>query len=107
MVLPLLLGGAALVEAADATLPKHHDLTGKSSFIASADYEPLSGILVVTMQNGNRYEYPNIDQGTYDAFVDAASAGEFYNSSIKSGAGRSHPPAPPLGLLGAALRLGK
>ena len=74
MVLPFLLAGAGLAELAE-NLPKHSELSPKSSFIASADYEPLSGTLTVTMQNGNRYEYPNVDQGTYDAFVDAVSPG--------------------------------
>ena len=54
-----------------------------SSNIVSAGYEPSSETLEVEFANGGVYQYYNVPQSIYEAFLAAASKGQFFNSQIK------------------------
>lgn len=55
-----------------------------SSNIASAGYDAASETLEVEFMNGSVYQYYNVSQAIYDAFVAAPSAGRFFAYQIKN-----------------------
>lgn len=54
-----------------------------SSNIASVRYYPETQTFEVEFQNGAVYQYFDVPQGVYDAFMNTESKGRFLNSNIK------------------------
>jgi hypothetical protein len=54
-----------------------------SSNIISVGYDPGSETLEVEFQNGFIYQYYNVPQGIYDAFIAAPSKGQFLAYQIR------------------------
>lgn len=54
-----------------------------SSNVASVRYDPKTQTLEVEFHNGTVYQYFDVSQSVYDAFMSAESKGGFLNSSIK------------------------
>lgn len=54
----------------------------RSSFIHRVCYDHVNAYMIVRLNN-IYYHYCNIDSGTVDAFLAAASMGRFFNASIK------------------------
>lgn len=55
-----------------------------SSNIASVGYDAASETLEIEFMNGSVYQYYNVSQSIYDAFVAASSAGQFFAYQIKN-----------------------
>jgi hypothetical protein len=55
-----------------------------STNIISAGYDSSSQTLEVEFSNGQVYQYYNISQGVYDAFMTAPSKGKFLAYQIKN-----------------------
>lgn len=55
-----------------------------SSNIASVGYDAPSETLEIEFVNGSVYQYYNVPQSTYDAFIAAPSAGRFFAYQIKN-----------------------
>ena len=53
-----------------------------SSFIEFIGYE--DGILVVEMKNRKKFEYSDVPEEIFAAFLAAPSIGQFYNDVIKN-----------------------
>ncbi|PYS26551.1 MAG: KTSC domain-containing protein [Acidobacteria bacterium] len=54
-----------------------------SSSLTSMGYDSRSETLEVEFTNGAVYQYYNVPLTLYEAFIAAASKGQFYNSQIK------------------------
>jgi len=54
-----------------------------SSNVASVGYDPKTQTLEVEFHNGTVYQYFDVPQSVYDAFMSAESKGGFLKSSIK------------------------
>ena len=54
-----------------------------SSNVASGGYDPMTHTLEVEFNSGSVYQYFDVPQGVYDAFMSAESKGGFLNSDIK------------------------
>ena len=54
-----------------------------SSVIRAYRYEPDRGRLQVTFTSGRRYSYFAVPPELYQAFKDASSKGEFFNTAIR------------------------
>ena len=54
-----------------------------SSMIDSIGYDPDIKTLEVTMLSGDTYDYYEVPQEVYDAFINAPSAGRFFDDYIK------------------------
>jgi KTSC domain len=54
-----------------------------SSNVASAGYDALTTTLEVEFVNGNVYQYFDVPEQVYQAFVQAPSPGQFLNANIK------------------------
>jgi len=57
----------------------------KSSQISSVGYDPEKQKLEVEFKNGSVYEYDNVPQSTYNAFIGSPSVGEYFNRNLKWG----------------------
>lgn len=55
-----------------------------SSNIVSVGYDAASETLEVEFMNGSVYQYYNVPQSIYDAFLAASSAGRFFTYQIKN-----------------------
>lgn len=55
-----------------------------SSNIVSAGYDASSETLEIEFTNGSVYQYYNVPQPIYDAFIAAPSAGKFLAYQIKN-----------------------
>jgi hypothetical protein len=55
----------------------------ESSFLAAAGHDASSRALRIHFVDGTQYEYYEVPEGTYSAFLTAPSKGEFYNKYIK------------------------
>lgn len=55
-----------------------------STNVVSVGYDPESQTLEVEFYNGGVYQYYNIGQGVYDAFMSAPSKGQFLAYQIKN-----------------------
>ena len=55
-----------------------------SSNIVSVGYDPRSETLEVEFTSGSVYQYYNLPQSVYDAFLAAPSAGQFFAYQIKN-----------------------
>jgi len=42
-----------------------------------------NGVLSIWFHDSGRYDYPNVPEATYNAFLMARSKGQFYNDHIK------------------------
>lgn len=60
---------------------RSHVFTGSSS-IAAAVWTP-EGELSITFKNGRSYVYENVPEHVFDAFTQAPSAGQYFNTQIK------------------------
>lgn len=56
----------------------------KSSNIQSAGYDPESGILEIEFKGGAVYQYFDVPERVYDAFMQASSAGSYFHRHIKN-----------------------
>lgn len=54
-----------------------------SSNLVSVGYDSQSGTLEVEFQNGTVYQYFNVPQSTYEAFMAAPSKGQFFAYQIR------------------------
>ncbi len=54
-----------------------------SSNIVSVGYDPASLTLEIEFKNGSVYEYTNVPQEEYEAFMNADSKGTYLHSNIK------------------------
>jgi hypothetical protein len=54
----------------------------RSSFIRRVCYDTANAYMLVSL-NGAYYHYCDIDEGTVNSFLAAASMGRFFNASIK------------------------
>jgi hypothetical protein len=54
-----------------------------SSNITSIGYDPETSTLEVEFNSGSVYQYFNVPQGIYDAFMAAPSKGQFLASQIR------------------------
>lgn len=54
-----------------------------SSSIAAVGYDAASETLEVEFTNGSIYQYYNVPQPIYEAFMDSPSKGQFLSSQIK------------------------
>ena len=54
-----------------------------SSNIKSIGYSPQEKLLEVEFTNGSVYDYPEVEQSLYDAFIGASSHGSFFHENIK------------------------
>lgn len=55
-----------------------------SSNIVSVGYDAASETLEVEFMSGSVYQYYNVPQSIYDAFIAAPSAGQFFAYQIKN-----------------------
>jgi hypothetical protein len=56
----------------------------QSSVIQSLDYDPAAKSLRVAFTNGTGHTYQGVDEATYQAFLNAESAGKFFNQNFKA-----------------------
>ena len=73
-----------LSKAKSAAGGKEVDVIEKDSTVVQSwhyDYEMQT--LTIRFKNGTVYEYYDVPEGTYYAFVQADSLGEFFNEEIK------------------------
>ena len=56
----------------------------KSTAIRSLGYDPKTKSLVVHFTSGGSETYSGIAEATFNAFVNAPSAGKFFHSHIKN-----------------------
>jgi hypothetical protein len=54
-----------------------------SSNIVSVGYDAASETLEIEFMNGSVYQYYNVPQSVYDAFIAAPSRGQFFSYQIK------------------------
>lgn len=54
-----------------------------SAMLASCEWNSIDDELTVTFKNGRSYTYVDISKDTYDALVNATSAGRYFNSIKK------------------------
>jgi KTSC domain-containing protein len=54
-----------------------------SSNVARVEYEDQVSEMIVTFKSGASYVVRNVDQGLFERFKAAGSAGKFYNESVK------------------------
>ena len=54
-----------------------------SSVIDNIAYNPQGKILTVDFNSGTIYQYYNVPESVYEAFLAASSKGEFLNNTIK------------------------
>ena len=54
-----------------------------SSWLKAAAYEPLTGILTVSFQNGRAWRYRRVPAYVYEGLLTAESAGEYFNRWIR------------------------
>ena len=63
---------------------KHANVLEKdSSVIITFNYDQEEETLTIRFRSGATYEYYDVPENTYYAFVQADSLGEFFNSEIK------------------------
>ena len=55
-----------------------------SSNITSVGYDPQSETLEIEFTSGSVYQYYNVPQSIYDAFLKAPSAGQFFAYQIRN-----------------------
>ncbi len=55
----------------------------ESSNIASIGYDETIETLEVEFNHGGIYQYQNVGQNIYEAFMDAPSKGEFFNAYVR------------------------
>ncbi len=55
----------------------------ESSNIASIGYDESIETLEVEFNHGGIYQYQNVGQNIYEAFMDAPSKGKFFNAYVK------------------------
>jgi hypothetical protein len=96
----LLLGGAAVGKAAEATADVKHrgriDLApfdckdfARSSFIHRVCYDQATSYMLIDL-NGTYYDYCEVDRGTVDRLLAFDSIGKFFNNALK-GTGKDGP----------------
>ena len=56
----------------------------QSSNLAAIGYDTNTEILKVEFLNGTAYEYKNVPQVVFDAFMKAPSHGSYFNREIKN-----------------------
>ena len=54
-----------------------------SSNIASVGYDQATSTLEIEFLNGTIYQYFDVPQSVFDAFLSAQSAGQYFNAQIK------------------------
>lgn len=54
-----------------------------SKSVAYASYDILLSLLLVVFHNGREYEYYGVDQDTWNEFIQAKSAGTFFNTVLR------------------------
>jgi hypothetical protein len=54
-----------------------------SSMFDSHNYDPDSRVLTVQFKNGATYQHADVPADKFEAFVGAASPGQFYNARIQ------------------------
>lgn len=59
-----------------------HD-TPTSSNIARLKYDPETGNLDIEFRSGKTYRFQDIDYDTWNALIEAPSAGQYFNQNIK------------------------
>lgn len=59
---------------------KHYPVV--SSNIASAGYDPNSGIMEISFVGGGTYQYEDVPKEVYEAFWEAGSPGKFAQKAI-------------------------
>jgi hypothetical protein len=55
----------------------------QSSALASADWDPDSGVLTVVFRNGRSYQYAGVPESVFLGLLQAPSAGQYYKSAIE------------------------
>ena len=55
-----------------------------SSNLASAAYDPATGILEVAFKNGGLYQYTGVPEMIYKGLITATSAGSFFSAYIRN-----------------------
>ena len=54
-----------------------------SSLVESVGYDPDEQILEVELENGRIYQYREVPESTYEAFLAADSLGRYFNRHIR------------------------
>lgn len=54
-----------------------------SSAIPYAEYDPETSSMQVTFRSGATYTHENVDQGEFDAFINAPSPGRYWHEVFK------------------------
>jgi hypothetical protein len=54
-----------------------------SKILAYATYDTFSLSLLVIFHNGTQYEYSGVDELTWNEFINANSAGSYFNTVIR------------------------
>ncbi len=60
-----------------------HD-TPTSSNIARLKYFPEKGVMQIEFRNNKTYEYEDVSYDTWNQFINAPSAGRFFNERVKN-----------------------
>lgn len=60
-----------------------HD-TPDSSNIARIEYDADTGTMFIDFRSGKRYRYSDVSTDLWNQFIDAPSAGQFFNQRVKS-----------------------
>jgi hypothetical protein len=55
-----------------------------SAAVRSVGYDGPRGVLQVELTNGSVYDYLNVPREIYEALMNAASKGEYYNREVKA-----------------------
>jgi KTSC domain-containing protein len=55
----------------------------KSSMLAGYEHDPNTRTLIVTFNNGARYQYDDVGVDKVQTMAESASPGSFFNSRIK------------------------
>ena len=54
-----------------------------SDVMSSVGYDSAAAVLEIEFRNGSVYEYLEVPSGHYDALLDAASKGRFFNACVR------------------------
>jgi len=54
-----------------------------SSLVESVGYDPDEAVLEVELENGRVYQYMEVPESTYQAFLAADSLGRYFNRHIR------------------------
>jgi uncharacterized protein len=55
----------------------------RSSNLHSVEYDPETRVMEISFKRGSIYTYADVDQGTYDSLMAAASPGAYFATNIK------------------------